>query len=190
MLGTRALLFNECTLWQDLSLGTKIFDLVILTFVYDLLIENFKLDFIFFLIVKFDTQKIFSWLPTDLNLCPWPSWLTYLKKAFVLFVCLFVRSFVCLQPPEQFFSYPAAVTSDRAANLDLCLALVSFSSEGSFSYHTYCDAGLQFIRPHPKDRHGPYPTVGFVPGTQGSPDLCAFALRKLQPWLYLLNGMY
>jgi hypothetical protein len=36
--------------------------------------------------------------------------------------------FVCLYPPEQFFSYPAAVTitGDRAANLDLCLALMTF----------------------------------------------------------------
>jgi hypothetical protein len=43
--------------------------------------------------------------------------------------CLFVFS----EPHEQFFSYLAAVTiaDDRAANLDLCLALNGFSSEGS-----------------------------------------------------------
>jgi hypothetical protein len=41
--------------------------------------------------------------------------------------------FVCLQPPEQLFSYLAAftITCDRAANLDLYLALKAFSSEGS-----------------------------------------------------------
>jgi hypothetical protein len=37
---------------------------------------------------------------------------------------------------NRFFSYPAAVTAtvtgDRAANLDLCLALMAFSSEGPF----------------------------------------------------------
>jgi hypothetical protein len=46
-----------------------------------------------------------------------------------------VGSLVCLQPHEQFFSYPSAVTitGDRAANLDPCLALMTFSSEGSFS---------------------------------------------------------
>jgi hypothetical protein len=50
---------------------------------------------------------------------------------------------VCLKPPEQFFSYPAIVTitGDRAANLGLCLALMAFSSEGSFSWHTYYDMG-------------------------------------------------
>jgi hypothetical protein len=39
-----------------------------------------------------------------------------------------VRFFDCFQPPEQFFSYPAAVTitGDRASNLDLCLALMCF----------------------------------------------------------------
>jgi hypothetical protein len=70
------------------------------------------------------------------------------------FVCLFDY----LQPPEQFFSYPAAVTitGDGAANLDLCLALMGFSSEGSFSCHTYCDTLPRFIRSHPKD-HPPPP---------------------------------
>jgi hypothetical protein len=42
----------------------------------------------------------------------------------------------------------AAVTiaGDRAANLDLCLALTAFSSEGSFTCHTYCDTGPLFLR--------------------------------------------
>jgi hypothetical protein len=40
--------------------------------------------------------------------------------------------------------YSTGVTSlryigDKAANLDLCLALTAFSSEGSFTCHTYCD---------------------------------------------------
>ena len=53
----------------------------------------------------------------------------------VFFVCLLG----CLQPPEQFFSYPAAVTITgyRAANLDLCLALTAYSSEGSLLCHVH-----------------------------------------------------
>jgi hypothetical protein len=78
-------------------------------------------------------------------------------------------------PPEQFFSYPAVVTitGDRAANLGLCLALIAFSYEGSFSCH--CDMGPQFIWSHLKDRH-PCPTLVFEPGMQGSPDLCSSTL--------------
>jgi hypothetical protein len=46
-------------------------------------------------------------------------------------VCLFD----CLEPHEQFISYLAAatITSDRASNLDLCLALMAFGIEGSFN---------------------------------------------------------
>jgi hypothetical protein len=42
---------------------------------------------------------------------------------------------VCYEPQEQFFSYQVAVTitGDRAATLDLCLALITFSSEESFT---------------------------------------------------------
>jgi hypothetical protein len=48
------------------------------------------------------------------------------------YLCHFIDMFVCLYPPEQIFSYLATViiTGDRAANLDLCLALLVFSSEG------------------------------------------------------------
>jgi hypothetical protein len=55
----------------------------------------------------------------------------------------------CFESHEQFFSYLATVTiaGDRAANLDLCLALTAFSSEGSFTCHT----GPPFLRSYPKD---------------------------------------
>jgi hypothetical protein len=68
-----------------------------------------------------------------------------------------------------FFCYLATVTitGDRAANLDLCLALMAFSSEGSFLCHTYCHKGPQYIQSHPKNRN-PRPRMGFKPGTQGS----------------------
>ena len=39
----------------------------------------------------------------------------------------------------------------RAANLDLCLALMAFSSEGSLACHTCCDTGPPFLRSYPKD---------------------------------------
>jgi hypothetical protein len=56
--------------------------------------------------------------------------------------------FVCLESHEQFFSYLAIVTitGDGAANLDLCFELTAFSSEGSFTCHTYCDTGPPFLR--------------------------------------------
>ena len=67
----------------------------------------------------------------------------------ILFVCLFI----CFESHEQFFSYMATVTiaGDRVANLDLCLALTAFSSEGSFTCHTYCDTGPPFLRSYPRD---------------------------------------
>jgi hypothetical protein len=48
---------------------------------------------------------------------------------------------------SNFSDYLAAVTitGDRAENLDLCLALVAFSSEGSFTCHTCCDTEPRFM---------------------------------------------
>jgi hypothetical protein len=56
--------------------------------------------------------------------------------------------FVCLEPHEQYFSYLAAVTiaGDRAANLELSLALTVFSSEGSCTCHIYWDMGPPFFK--------------------------------------------
>jgi hypothetical protein len=70
-------------------------------------------------------------------------------RMYELMVCLFV----CFESHEQFFSYLATVTiaGDRAANLDLCLVLTAFSSEDSFTCHTYCDTGPPFLRSYPKD---------------------------------------
>jgi hypothetical protein len=73
----------------------------------------------------------------------WPFWCHYYG-----FVCLIV-----LSRTSNFFSYLATdtITVDGAANLDLCLALTAFSSEGSFTCHTYCDTGPPFLRSNPKD---------------------------------------
>jgi hypothetical protein len=57
----------------------------------------------------------------------------------------------CLYSLEQFFSYLTAVTitCDRAANLDLCIALVAFSSEGFFSRTTpAATRDLHFFKGH------------------------------------------
>jgi hypothetical protein len=61
--------------------------------------------------------------------------------------------FDCFEPYEQFFSYLATVTmiGNRAANLDLCLALGAFSSESSSMCHTYCDKGPLFLMSYSKD---------------------------------------
>jgi hypothetical protein len=73
------------------------------------------------------------------------------------FVCVCVFLF-CVA--RAIFSYLATVTitSDRAANLDLCLALTAFSSEGSFTYHTYCNTGPP-IR-ETRDSHFWMPYIG------------------------------
>jgi hypothetical protein len=78
---------------------------------------------------------------------------------------------------NNFFSFLAAITiaGDRATNLDLWLVHMATSSDGSFSRHTYCNTGPQFMRSYAKDWH-PYCTVGFQQGTQGSLDICASAL--------------
>jgi hypothetical protein len=56
--------------------------------------------------------------------------LIYSKYKTHLFLHTFCL-FICFESHEQFFSYLATVTiaGDRAANLDLCLALTAFSSE-------------------------------------------------------------
>jgi hypothetical protein len=61
--------------------------------------------------------------------------------------------FVCFESHEQYLSYLATVTitGGRAPNLDQCLALTAFSSEGSFTCHAYCETGPPFLRPYPKD---------------------------------------
>jgi hypothetical protein len=72
-----------CSLWQDLSIGTKVFDLVTLKF--DPLFKNFNIDhiiwmvsdraFIFHMCVPYD--KTFLLVPKFLTLWPWPWSLTH-----------------------------------------------------------------------------------------------------------------
>jgi hypothetical protein len=91
---------------------------------------------------------------------PWfeQTWIYIMSESFhvnlsfsgrVILDCLSV----CFESHQQFFSFLATVTitGDRATNLDLCLALTAFSSEGYFTCHTYCDTGSPFPRSYPKD---------------------------------------
>ena len=81
---------HECSLSQDLFMGTKLFDLVTLTLVFDLLFKNFNLGYniwmvstralIFHMSVSYG--KTFPWVPKVLTLWPWP--LTYLLKTLTL----------------------------------------------------------------------------------------------------------
>jgi hypothetical protein len=65
------------------------------------------------------------------------------------FLVIIMVCFDFLKPHEQFFSYLTAVTitCDRATNLDLCVTLIAFSSEG---YFTCCDTG-PFLRSYSKE---------------------------------------
>jgi hypothetical protein len=65
---------HECSLCQDLSMGTKPFDHV--TLMFDLLIKNFNLGYNFqmectrtlIFIMNVPCDKIFSWVPKFLTL--------------------------------------------------------------------------------------------------------------------------
>jgi hypothetical protein len=61
-----------------------------------------------------------------------------------------------LEPHEQFFSYLAAVaiTGDRDANLDLCLAVMASRCKGS-TCNTYCDTKPRFILMRGSSTHVP-----------------------------------
>jgi hypothetical protein len=74
--------------------GYKTFDLVTLTLVFNLLIDNFNLDYIVWLVstrtlifhmsVSFD--KTFLWVPTYLISWSWPWCLTYKLKTLTLHI--------------------------------------------------------------------------------------------------------
>jgi hypothetical protein len=94
-------------------------------------------------------------------------------------LCLF--GFFYFESYEQFFSYLATVTitGDGVANLDLvCLALTAFSSEGSFTCHTYCDTGPPFLRSYPKDPWFSLLNAVLLAKEQSLPILNVFGLTR------------
>jgi hypothetical protein len=70
------------------------------------------------------------------------------------------------------------ITGDGAANLDLCLALMAFSSEGSFTCHTYCDTGPPFLRSYPKDPWFSLLNAVLLAKEQSLPILNVFCLTR------------
>jgi hypothetical protein len=70
----------ECSLWQDLSMGTNRFDFVTLTLVFDLFIQNLSHGYNFWMVctktlifhMSVCCDKTFPWVPTGLTLWPWP----------------------------------------------------------------------------------------------------------------------
>jgi hypothetical protein len=86
-------------------------------------------------------------------------------------ICLFVRFF---KSHEQFFSYLAIVTitGDRAA-------LTAFSSEGSFTCHTYWNTGPPFLRSYPKDPWFSLLNVVILAKEQSLPILNVLDLTRL-----------
>jgi hypothetical protein len=79
-------------LWKVFSKGTNWFDLVTLTFMFDLLTENLNVGCIFWMVcirvLIFHTSvcciKAFPWVATSLTLWPWPLCLTKLQKTLTL----------------------------------------------------------------------------------------------------------
>jgi hypothetical protein len=65
-----------------------------------------------------------------------------------------IEIIVCIQLPDKFCSYPAAVTTtgDRPANLDLCKELMALAVRVLLRV-TPTALRNQFVRPHPKDRN-------------------------------------
>jgi hypothetical protein len=71
-------------------------------------------------------------------------WVRQLRYIF----CLFVYS--CMSNISAIWQLsPLPVTGPTP----VCLALMDFSSEGSFTCHTYYDTGPRFIWSHPKEKH-------------------------------------
>jgi hypothetical protein len=101
-----------------------------------------------------------SWAETELLLIPL-SWGPALKE------------------PSRSVSYPKQhhrnrydiIICNRATNLGPCLALVAFSSKGSFTCLVHCNTVTSIL----KDRY-PRATLGFGPVTQWSSNLCTAAL--------------
>ena len=81
-------IIGMCSLWQDLSVGTKNFDLVTLTLTFDVLLKKLNLGYdfwtkrnkAFILQVCIPCGKTFLFIPKILTLWPWPWLLTYFWK--------------------------------------------------------------------------------------------------------------
>jgi hypothetical protein len=111
-------------------------------------------------LLKWHKMNLITWtskIKHKYKVCTQDTWLSsstssfycYLYYTIIVFWCLFLCLFVWLfWAARASFSYLAAVaiSSDKAENLDVCLVLMAFRSESSFTCHTYCDTGPPFLR--------------------------------------------
>ena len=113
------------SLWQDLSVDTKIFDFVTLTLTFDLLLKKLNLGhnfwtkrdraFIFHMCISCD--KTFLSIPKFLTSWPWPWLLTYFWKKLNLGNNFWIkrdRAFIfhlCISCDKTFLSIPKFLTS-------------------------------------------------------------------------------
>jgi hypothetical protein len=93
---------------------------------------------------------------------------------FFLHVCLFGG-------PRAIFQLSGGCHHCRcqSCNLDLCLALTAFSSEGSFTCHTYCNTGSPFLRSCPKDEWFSLLNTVLLAKEQSLPILNVLGLTRL-----------
>ena len=85
-------ILHEYSLWSDLSVGSIIFDLVILTLEFDPFFENFNLANNFWTVISralifhmnIPCDKTFPLKPLFLTMWPWPRCLTYSLKTLIL----------------------------------------------------------------------------------------------------------
>jgi hypothetical protein len=92
ILCTRTLIFHMSTysLWQDLFMGTNIFDH--LTLVFNPLAENLNLGYIIWMVgtraltflMSFPCNETILWVPKKLNLWPWAWCMIYFFKTLVI----------------------------------------------------------------------------------------------------------
>jgi hypothetical protein len=169
MASDRAFIFHihVCSLWQDLSIGTEIFDLVTLTLKFDPLFKNFNIGHIFWM--ASDRAFIFHIhvcsLWQDLSIGIKNFDLVTLKfdplfKNFSIVHIFWMVSdrvdwlFTVLRPAQEFFTYMEMSPLPVKGCKILAYARRSglLSREGSLSCHTRCDTGPRFLWSYPKDR--------------------------------------
>jgi hypothetical protein len=96
-------------------------------------------------------QRLVRFYPRALAWDYTTCWVKFISRLFTNmgFVCLFVLSHT-----SNFQLYGDCHHyrwQDCKLDLHVCLALTAFSSEGSFTWYTYCDTRPPFLRSYPKD---------------------------------------
>jgi hypothetical protein len=79
--------------------------------------------------------------------------MTLFKTFVCLFLCLFVCLFIAARSIFQLRGEYHHYWWQGCTFRPMCIALMAFSCDGSFTYHTSCDIEPWFIRSHPKDQY-------------------------------------